>query len=166
MGSPDNRRMADDSYQAFTLGAGGSFFSVPTAPGQLARGTTVHHTLGYFVVFLGAGIGGSLRHAVNRAVLTLAPSFPWSTFVVNVTGCLCMGLVAGWFAFRSESGGQTVPLFLTTGVLGGYTTFSAFSLDAALLWERGQVWGAAVYVAGSVLLSIAGIFVGLALMRP
>jgi CrcB protein len=119
---------------------------------------------GYLVVFLGAGAGGVLRHAVNRTALFFASPFPWSTLVINVTGCLAMGLLAGWLAFRGESG-QTLRLFLATGILGGYTTFSAFSLDAALLWERGQFWGAAFYVGGSVVLSIASMFVGLAVMR-
>jgi CrcB protein len=67
--------------------------------------------------------------------------------------------------FPRPSGGQTLRLFLTTGILGGYTTFSAFSLDAALLWERGQVWGSAFYMASSVLLSVAGVFLGLAIIR-
>jgi CrcB protein len=75
-----------------------------------------------------------------------------------------MGLVAGWFAFRGE-GGQMARLFLTTGVLGGFTTFSAFSLDAALLFEKGQTSVAALYVIISVLAAIIGVFAGIALMR-
>jgi fluoride exporter len=84
---------------------------------------------------------------------------------VNITGSLAMGLVAGWFAFRSEGGVQMLRLFLTTGILGGYTTFSTFSLDTALLWERGQVWSAGLYVLGSVLAGVTGLFAGMALMR-
>ena len=120
--------------------------------------------LGYLAVFFGAGVGGVLRHAVNRAALFFGSPFPWNTLAINVSGCLAMGLLAGWLAFRGESG-QTLRLFLATGLLGGYTTFSAFSLDAALLWERGQFWGAAFYVGDSVVLSIAGMFVGFAAMR-
>jgi len=120
---------------------------------------------GYLIVFLGAGLGGALRHAANRMVAAMGSSFPWHTLLVNVTGCFVMGLVAGWLAFRGESG-QTLRLFLTTGILGGYTTFSAFSLDTALLWERGDVAMTAAYVCGSVLLSILFVFVGLAMMRP
>ena len=75
-----------------------------------------------------------------------------------------MGLIAGWFAFRGPSG-QSLRLFLTTGILGGYTTFSAFSLDAALLWERGEILGAAFYVSASVALSLLGVFLGLAIIR-
>jgi CrcB protein len=119
---------------------------------------------GFLIVFAGAGIGGVLRHAVNRAAVTFGCTFPWHTLLVNVSGCLLMGIVAGWFAFRGESG-QDFRLFLTTGVLGGFTTFSAFSLDAALLWERGQVLSAALYIGGSVVLSVACVFLGLALMR-
>ena len=119
---------------------------------------------GYITVFFGAGIGGMLRLAANRAGILLSLSFPWSTLFVNVSGSLAIGLIAGWFALRGQ-GGQTLRLFLTTGVLGGYTTFSAFALDTALLWERGQVWGSAFYVTSSVLLSVAGAFLGLAIIR-
>jgi fluoride exporter len=120
--------------------------------------------IGYITVFFGAGIGGVLRHAVNRAGMQLGMAFPPTTLCVNVSGSLVMGLIAGWFAFRGQAG-QTLRLFLTTGILGGYTTFSAFSLDVALLWERGQVWGSVFYVATSVLLSLVGVFLGLAIVR-
>jgi CrcB protein len=125
---------------------------------------TVQPLTGYLIVFLGAGLGGALRHAVNRLVGAAGSAFPWHTLLVNVSGCFVMGLVAGWLAFRGQSG-QTLALFLTTGILGGYTTFSAFSLDAALLWERGDLAAAAFYVGGSVVLSIISVFVGLAMMR-
>jgi CrcB protein len=75
-----------------------------------------------------------------------------------------MGLLAGWFAFRGHSD-QSTRLFLATGIIGGSTTFSAFSLEAALLLERGQLVGAALYVMGSVVIAIAGIFVGIAIIR-
>lgn len=119
---------------------------------------------GYLIVFVGSGIGGALRHAMNRAAVTFDWTFPWHTLLVNVSGCLLMGMIAGWFAFRGESG-QDFRLFLTTGVLGGFTTFSAFSLDAVVLWERGQILSAALYIGGSVVLSVACVFLGLALMR-
>jgi CrcB protein len=119
---------------------------------------------GYITVFFGAGIGGMLRLAANRAGILLSLSFPWSTLFVNVSGCLVIGLIAGWFALRGQAG-QTLRLFLTTGILGGYTTFSAFALDTAMLWERGQVWRSTFYVLSSVLLSIAGAFLGLAIIR-
>lgn len=119
---------------------------------------------GYVIVFVGAGVGGMLRHGVNRVALAIGSEFPWHTLAINITGCTVMGVAAGWFAFRGQSG-QDVRLFLTTGVLGGYTTFSAFSLDAALLWERGQPRAAVVYVVTSVVASLIGVFAGLAVMR-
>jgi CrcB protein len=84
--------------------------------------------------------------------------------IVNVLGSLIMGLLGGWFAHKADPG-QTWRLFLTTGVLGGFTTFSAFSLDTMLLWERGHVWSAGLYVLASVALAIIGMFSGLALIR-
>jgi CrcB protein len=121
----------------------------------------------YLIVFLGAGCGGCLRHFVNLlAARTLGTGFPWGTFLINISGSLTMGLIAGYFAFRDgEFWSQHARLFLLTGVLGGYTTFSAFSLDAALLFERGQFGPMALYVGGSVALALAGVFGGLALMR-
>ncbi|MGD9921275.1 MAG: fluoride efflux transporter CrcB [Pseudorhodoplanes sp.] len=121
--------------------------------------------MGYVLVFLGGGLGAMLRHAINLATPRLLGSgFPWSTFLINITGSLIMGLVAGWFAFKGDAP-QHLRLFFTTGILGGYTTFSAFSLDTALLYERGDVGLAAAYVAGSVALSIAGLFAGLWIVR-
>ena len=121
--------------------------------------------MGYMLVSLGGGLGAMLRHAINVAMPRfLGNGFPWSTLLINISGSLVMGLVAGWFAFRGDAS-QGWRLFLTTGILGGYTTFSAFSLDAALLYERGEIGLAAVYVAGSVALSIAGLFAGLWLIR-
>jgi CrcB protein len=120
---------------------------------------------GFAIVFLGGGVGAALRHGVNvLSARLLGTSFPWHTLVENVTGSLVMGLLAGWFAFKTDPS-QAWRLFLTTGILGGYTTFSAFSLDTVLLYERGQTGLAALYVLVSVGLSIAGLFAGLALVR-
>lgn len=122
--------------------------------------------MGFLIVFLGGGLGAMLRHGVNIAsARQFGTAFPVSTFAINVTGSLLMGLAAGYFAFRSAGIAQHWRLFLTTGVLGGYTTFSAFSLDAAVLWERGAMAPAALYVAGSVALSLLGVFAGLWLVR-
>ena len=119
----------------------------------------------YLIVFVGAGLGGALRHAVNvAAVRLLGSGFPFGTLIVNVLGSFLIGLLAGYFAFRPEVG-QHLRLFLTTGLLGGFTTFSAFSLDVALLVERNAYGLAAGYVAGSVALSLAGLFLGLGLFR-
>ena len=90
--------------------------------------------------------------------------FPWSTLAVNVAGSLLMGLLAGWLA-RHGSGGETWRLLLGVGVLGGFTTFSAFSLELALMIERGSLVSAALYVAVSVLAGVAALFAGLAMMR-
>jgi fluoride exporter len=123
----------------------------------------------YLIVFLGGGIGAALRHGVNLGFArAFGTGFPYATMFENVTGSLAMGLLIGWFAHRSGMGGgvsQHWQLFLTTGVLGGYTTFSAFSLDAAVLYERGAIGAAALYVLLSVALSIAGLFAGMAVVR-
>jgi CrcB protein len=120
-----------------------------------------------FTVFLGAGLGGVLRHGVNLASLKwFGAGFPVGTMAINVAGSLLMGIVAGYLAFRAgECWTQGVRLFLATGVLGGFTTFSAFSLDAVLLWERGAALQALGYVVGSVVLSLGGLVAGLALVR-
>jgi CrcB protein len=117
------------------------------------------------IVFIGAGIGGALRHGVNIGATRLfGLGFPYGTFAVNVIGSFVMGLFAGYFAFRPGVG-QHVRLFLTTGILGGFTTFSSFSLDAALLIER-NAWGLALgYVVGSVAAGLSALFIGLALFR-
>ena len=119
----------------------------------------------YVLVFVGGGLGASLRHFINVVCAKcIGMSFPWGTFIINITGSLVMGLIAGYLAFKGEAS-QPWRLFVMTGILGGYTTFSAFSLDAALLYQRGEIGSALFYVLGSVALSIAGLFAGLALVR-
>lgn len=119
----------------------------------------------YLIVFLGAGLGGAARHGVNVAGdRLLGVPFPFATMTVNIIGSLAMGLIAGYLAFKGEAS-QAWRLFLTTGFLGGFTTFSAFSLDVALLYERGALLACAAYVAASVGISILALFAGLALMR-
>jgi CrcB protein len=119
----------------------------------------------YLIVFLGAGIGGALRHGVNVGAARLfGYGFPFGTFIVNVAGSFLMGLLAGYLLFRPGIG-QHMRLFLATGVLGGFTTFSAFSLDAALLIERHAFATAAGYIAGSVAASLSALFFGLAVFR-
>jgi len=121
--------------------------------------------LAYLVVFVGAGTGGAIRHAMNIWIARFAGThFPFHTLAINITGSLVMGMVTAWFAMK---GGATshLRLFLATGVLGGYTTFSAFSLDAVLLWERHEHQLAALYVGGSVIGSIVGLALGLWVMR-
>ena len=121
--------------------------------------------MAFLIVFLGGGIGAALRHGVNLAsARLLGTAFPYHTLFENVTGSFVMGLLIGYFAFKGGVS-QHWRLFLTTGILGGYTTFSAYSLDAALLYERGALGLAALYALGSVALAIGGLFAGLALMR-
>jgi CrcB protein len=119
------------------------------------------------LVFFGGGAGATLRHGVNLAVTrATGGDFPWGILIVNVTGSLLMGLLAGILAFKVDVPlTQHTRLFLATGILGGYTTFSAFSLDTALLIERGATGQAVAYVLGSVLLSILALFAGLWLIR-
>src|SRR3954464_12337062 len=113
--------------------------------------------MNFLIVFVGGGIGAALRHGVNLAsARLLGLSFPFATLFENVSGSLLMGLLIGYFAFRAGLP-QHWRLFLTTGILGGYTTFSAFSLDAVLLYERGEIALAALYVLLSVALSLAGL---------
>ena len=117
------------------------------------------------IIFVGAGFGGVLRHVLNAWIMRLVGlEFPVGILAINVIGSTVMGLLAGWFAFKGQAP-QDVRLFLTTGILGGFTTFSAFSLDAAVLYERGQLGLAALYVIASVALSIAGLFAGMWTMR-
>ena len=120
---------------------------------------------GYLAVFLGAGLGGILRHVVNRASLAwLGPGFPYGTLIVNVVGGLLMGVVAELFLAKG-GGSQEFRLFITSGLLGGFTTFSAFSLDAAMMWERSDYAALSGYVIASVVLSIGALFVGMAAVR-
>ncbi|MBB5052727.1 CrcB protein [Afipia massiliensis] len=121
--------------------------------------------MNYLLVFVGGGLGASLRHAVNvGCARAWGLNFPYGTFLINITGSLVMGLIAGYLAFKGDAS-QPWRLFIMTGILGGYTTFSAFSLDAVTLYERGEMGMALFYVVGSVVLSIAGLVAGLALVR-
>ena len=121
--------------------------------------------MGFLIVFIGGGIGSGIRHGLNIGIARLLGNgFPYATLLINVTGSFIMGAVAAYFAFKGDAS-QHWRLFLTTGILGGYTTFSTFSLDAALLYERGELGLAASYVLLSVVVSIVGLFAGLALVR-
>lgn len=118
----------------------------------------------WLLVFVGGGLGAMARHGVNRAGLEmLGPGFPWWTMAVNISGTFLIGLLAGLFGTWET--GQDMRMFLITGVLGGYTTFSAFSLDALTLWERGAFQQAGVYVLGSVILSLLAAALGLMVTR-
>src|SRR3984893_19579696 len=117
---------------------------------QGAMGKSVFN---YLLVFLGGGLGASLRHSVNIACAKcIGTAFPYGTFIINISGSTVMVLIAGYLALKGEAS-QPWRLFLMTGILGGYTTFSAFSLDTAVLYERGELAPALFYVLGSVVLS-------------
>ncbi|GAB5461313.1 MULTISPECIES: fluoride efflux transporter CrcB [Hoeflea] len=117
------------------------------------------------LVFVGGGFGAVARHLSGMAVMRAAgPGFPWGTMAVNIAGSLAMGLLIAWLARRS-SGDSELRLLLATGFLGGFTTFSAFSLDAVTLYERGALTAAAAYVIASVTVSILALFGGLWLAR-
>lgn len=118
------------------------------------------------LVFLGGGIGSALRYGVGyAAVAIVGPGFPAGTLAVNVSGCVAIGVLVEWLALRDPGIDVSVKLFLTTGLLGGFTTFSAFALDTAALWLRGESVVTVLYVVASVALSIAGLFAGMALAR-
>jgi CrcB protein len=121
--------------------------------------------LNILAIALGGAVGSVCRHLVGMAALRLFGSgFPVGTMVVNIAGSFAMGVLAALFALR-WSASDTARLLLTTGFLGGFTTFSAFSLDVAVLWERGQAGLTLGYALGSVILSILALFAGLALVR-
>ncbi|MBN2631017.1 MAG: fluoride efflux transporter CrcB [Rhodobacteraceae bacterium] len=114
-------------------------------------------------VAFGGAIGASLRYLTNvGAMRAFGPGFPYATLMVNILGCFLMGVLA---AVLAAKGGMRFAPFLMTGILGGFTTFSAFSLDAVTLWERGQLWLSAGYVGASVILSLAALMAGLSLAR-
>ena len=116
------------------------------------------------LVAAGGAIGASLRYLIARAALmTLPLTFPWGTFFINVTGCFAMGIVAG-LATRGWIS-PSARLFMATGILGGYTTFSAFGLEAQDLLAGGRLAPVFFYVAGQFLLGLLGVFLGLGLAR-
>ena len=121
--------------------------------------------MGYLIVFAGAGVGGAMRHGVNLASERLfGAGLPYGTLIVNVAGSLLMGLLAGYFFGRNPAD-QAVWAFLGAGLLGGFTTFSAFSFDMFAMIERGQWAPAAFYALVSVIGALALFALGFRLMR-
>lgn len=121
---------------------------------------------GFLLVALGGALGASLRHGVGLvAVRHLPLGWPWGTGFVNIAGSLAMGLLAGWLALKAEGASQEARLFLATGVLGGFTTFSAFSLEVANMLRAGETLKAGLYAGLSVLLGVAALFIGLWMAR-
>ncbi|ESX03458.1 MULTISPECIES: fluoride efflux transporter CrcB [unclassified Mesorhizobium] len=116
------------------------------------------------LVVVGGGIGAGIRHLTNIGALRLVgPNYPWGTMAINIVGSFAMGLFVA--ALMRRGGSNELRLFVATGVLGGFTTFSAFSLDFATLWERGATLPALGYALASVVGAIIALFLGLWLAR-
>lgn len=121
-------------------------------------------------VFLGGGVGAVLRWQLGRAMTSwlgapIISVFPFATLAANAAGSLFMGLLAGWLARHGSGGSEQLRLLLGVGLMGGFTTFSAFSLEMVLLIERGQYLFALLYAFLSIALGITGLMVGLGVMR-
>lgn len=119
----------------------------------------------YLIVFLGSGLGGALRQGTNVLTARLfGLGFPYGTLTVNIAGAFIMGLMIEWFALKADPG-QGWRLFLTTGILGGFTTFSTFSLDAANLIQKGAALTAAIYLGATLVAGLGGLFLAMMLVR-
>ena len=119
----------------------------------------------FLAVAGGGAVGAAGRYAVTLAAARLfGPAFPWGTLAVNVVGCTLMGVLVHALAARGP-GGEGLRAFLAVGVLGGFTTFSAFALDLVSLYREKALAGAALYLAASVVLSVGGLVAGLAIAR-
>lgn len=118
-----------------------------------------------WIIAIGGGIGAVIRYVcMGKINSLLGNGFPYGTLIVNVTGSLLMGLLVGILA-RTSFATMELRAFLAVGVLGGFTTFSSFSLDFLILFERGQLLPAFLYIATSILLSLVAIFTGIYIMR-
>lgn len=119
----------------------------------------------FLLIFVGGGLGAAGRHGVGLLSLrALGPGFPYGTMIVNVVGSFLMGLFIAWLVRRG--GSEQMRLFFAVGLLGGFTTFSAYSLDIANLWERGMALAAFGYALATVLACVVALFAGLYLGRP
>lgn len=120
---------------------------------------------GFLLVFLGGGLGSAARHGVNLlSAHFVGTRYPFGTFAINVVGSLVIGLLAGWFALRTAVP-DNARLFLTTGIVGGFTTFSTFSLEIGLLYERGEAGAALLYAVTSVVCGVGALFLGMYVVR-
>ena len=116
-----------------------------------------------FVVALGGAIGAAARYQVGNLMIRLAgphSQFPWGTLTVNILGSLIMGVALGWFA-RGGADSENLRLFLVAGLMGGFTTFSAFSAEMVTMMHRGEMTSALIYVAVSVIAGMAAFLIGL-----
>jgi fluoride exporter len=120
---------------------------------------------GFLLVFLGGGLGSAARHGANVLATHVSGSrYPFGTFAINVVGSLIIGLLAEWFALRSSLP-SNARLFLITGLLGGFTTFSTYSLEIGLLYERGEMGTALLYAISSVVCGVGAMFLGMHVVR-
>ena len=120
----------------------------------------------FLLVFLGGGLGAVGRYVLGLCMTRLmGPGLPWGTLVVNVLGALAMGLLVGWLAHRGGVHQDRLRLLLAVGVLGGFTTFSSYSLEIVLMIERKAFGPAAAYALGSVLFSVGALMLGLIAAR-
>jgi fluoride exporter len=116
---------------------------------------------GFILVFVGGGLGSALRHGSNLLALRLVGSaYPLGTLAINVLGAFVME----WFALKTSLP-QSARLFITTGILGGFTTFSTYALEIGMLYERGDWLASVLYALGSLVLGVAALFAGLGLVR-
>jgi CrcB protein len=134
---------------------------IPSRPG-LRYDKPMNHIL---LVAVGGALGSLARYLTGLATLRwFGPGFPWGTLAVNILGGLAIGIFAELIARRFD-GSAELRLFIVTGILGGFTTFSAFSLEVSAMVERGDYMTAMTYVLISVIISVAAVFAGLALVR-
>lgn len=121
--------------------------------------------LNTFLVMAGGALGSAARYHLGRLCTHLfGTAWPWGTLAANISGGLIMGLFVGWLAARAQ-GGEMLRLFFAVGILGGFTTFSSFSLETMLMIERGEIASATAYIAASVAASVGALALGLAFMR-
>jgi CrcB protein len=120
--------------------------------------------LNFLLVGLGGGVGAMARYGVSLAMPQAPSSWPLATFLINVSGSLLIGVLAGWLSAKGEAG-EPWRLLIGVGVLGGYTTFSAYSLETLRLIERNDIAGATTYAVGSVLAGLAAVAIGVAIAR-
>ncbi|WP_055049157.1 fluoride efflux transporter CrcB [Devosia sp. A16] len=119
----------------------------------------------YLLVGIGGALGALLRFGAQNSIGSLSNGFPIATLLINIVGSIAMGVLVGVLAKTTPQYQNEIRLFVAVGIFGGFTTFSSFSLDAIVLIERGDILLAAVYIVGSVLLSLAGLWMGMLAMR-
>lgn len=121
--------------------------------------------MGYLLVFIGGGLGSMARYALSvLGMRLLGQGFPWATLFINIAGSALMGALTGWLVVQGNAP-ASLRIFVATGLLGGFTTFSTFSLETVLLYERGQLGLAVAYVAASVVIGIGALVLAMKLAR-